>query len=113
MILPDLMGFLLMGEANHELTQASTTQLLGLDDRWSAEALSIAGWPMPDLQPSRPGQLGGYVAEGVRIATVGSHDTGSAVCGFGDLQDDEMFLNVGTWSLVGCVIDQPIATPDA
>ena len=113
MILPDLMGFLLTGEANHELTQASTTQLLGLDDRWSAEALAIAGWPMPDLQPSRPGQVGGYVAEGVRLATVGSHDTGSAVCGFGDLQDDEMFLNVGTWSLVGCVIDRPIATPDA
>jgi rhamnulokinase len=113
LILPDLIGFLLTGEPHHELTQASTTQLLGLDDRWSARAFELIGWPVPDLEPQRPGQLGGYVAPQVRLATVGSHDTGSAVCGFGELRDDEMFLNVGTWSLVGTVLDRPLATSAA
>ena len=113
MILPDLLGFLVSGEKNHELTQASTTQLLGLDNRWSEEAFAIAGWPVPTIQPKTPGLLGGQLENGVRIAHVGSHDTASAVCGFGELGDDQMFLNVGTWSLAGCVIDQPIATPEA
>jgi len=113
MILPDLLAYLLTGQRNHELTQASTTQLLGLDNRWSEEAFAIAGWPVPDLQPQMPGQLGGEIQPGVRIAHVGSHDTASAVCGFGELGADQMFLNVGTWSLVGSVIEKPLATPEA
>lgn len=113
LILPDLIGWLLTRQAGYELTQASTTQLLGLDNGWSPEAFEIAGWPVPDLQPELPGQLGGYVADRVRLASVGSHDTASAVQGFGALGDDQMFLNVGTWSLVGTVIDRPIATPEA
>ena len=113
MILPDLLGYLLTGHRNHELTQASTTQLLGLDNLWSPEAFEIAGWPVPDMQPQLPGRIGGNIQGNVRIAHVGSHDTASAVCGFGDLGDDQMFLNVGTWSLAGCVIEKPLATPDA
>ncbi len=113
MILPDLLGYLLGGARNHELTQASTSQLLGLDDRWSREAFEIAGWPVPDLEPTRPGSIIGSVRQNVRLATVGGHDTASAVVGFGELADDQIFLNVGTWSLVGCVIPRPIATPEA
>lgn len=112
-ILPDLLAYLLTGERNAELTQASTTQLLGLDGQWSAEAFEIAGWPVPEIAPSLPGKLGGVVRENVRLAHVGSHDTASAVAGFGGLRDDHMFLNVGTWSLVGCVIDHPIASEEA
>ncbi|MGV3614436.1 MAG: rhamnulokinase [Fimbriimonas sp.] len=113
MILPDLLGYLMSGERNMELTQASTTQLLGLDGQWSAEAFAIADWPVPEIAPALPGRLGGSVREGVRLAHVGSHDTASAVAGFGGLRDDHVFLNVGTWSLVGCVVDTPIATPEA
>lgn len=112
MILPDLLGYLLSGERNHELTQASTTQLLGLDSMWCEEAFSIAGWPVPEREPKLPGSLGGAVGT-LRIAHVGSHDTASAVAGFGPLDDDQIFLNVGTWSLVGCVLPSPIATSEA
>jgi len=113
MILPDFLGYLLSGGRNHELTQASTTQLLNLDGRWSERAFALAGWPTPERTASLPGELGGSVADGVWIAHVGSHDTASAVAGFGSLGLDEMFLNVGTWSLGGCVIPTPIATPEA
>ncbi|MDR3689779.1 MAG: FGGY family carbohydrate kinase [Fimbriimonas sp.] len=113
-ILPDYLGYVLTGEKNMELTQASTTQLLGLDDKWSPEAFEMIGWPTPEIEPTLPGGLGPRLGEGnVRIAHVGSHDTASAVCGFGQLADDQVFLNVGTWSLVGCVIDRPLASPEA
>jgi rhamnulokinase len=83
-----------------------------LDGAWSEEAFDIARWPVPDRVAHRPGTLGGQVGN-MRIAHVGSHDTASAVAGFGSLADDQMFLNVGTWSLVGCVIPELIATPEA
>ncbi len=119
LILPDLLGHLLGGGWNMEVTQSSTTQLLGLDRQWSKEAFEIAGWPTPDLVPKLPGKLGREIGHGigllqpVRLAHVGSHDTASAVAGFGTLRPDQIFLNVGTWSLAGCLVDEPIATPEA
>ena len=122
MILPDLLGFhLTEGYKNHEMTQASTTQLLGLDGRWSEEAFDLAGWPVPERQPAWPGTYGMQVFIDERrlvdsyayLAHVGSHDTASAVAGFGQLAPDQMFLNAGTWSLAGVVIDEPIATREA
>jgi rhamnulokinase len=119
LILPDLLGHLLGGGINQELTQASTTQLLGLDQSWCEEAFELAGWPVPATQPKQPGNLGREIGVGigeappVRLAHVGSHDTASAVAGFGTLRQDQIFLNVGTWSLAGCLVDRPIVTPEA
>lgn len=113
LILPDLLGFLMTGEKNHEVTEASTTQLMGLDCRWSERAFQIAQWPMPKLQPSRPGQLGGVIVPNVRLAHVGSHDTASALVGFGVQSDDLMYVNVGTWSLAMFIREEPIATSEA
>ncbi len=113
MNLPDLLGFLLAGRTHHELTEASTTQLLGLDKLWCDEAFDIVGWPTPQLQPSAPGRILGEIAPGVSLATVGSHDTASAVAGFGPLSLSTMFANVGTWSLVGCLMPTALPTREA
>jgi rhamnulokinase len=111
--LPDFLGQQL-GVAPHiDLTHASTTQLLGLDAEWSDEAFEIAGWPLPRLEPAVPGVLADEVAPGVRLARVGGHDTASAVAGFGPLPSGCAFANIGTWSLVGTVLDHPIATAEA
>ncbi|HJP82597.1 MAG TPA: FGGY-family carbohydrate kinase, partial [Fimbriimonadaceae bacterium] len=113
LLLPDLIGYLLTGEFHHELTEASTTQLMGLDCQWSPRAFQIAGWPVPECQPSKAGTLGGIVVPGVRLAHVGSHDTASALAGFGIQSEDAMYVNVGTWSLAMFRHDHPIATPEA
>ncbi len=113
MILPDLLGHMLTGETNYELTQASTTQLMGLDDRWCAEAFEIIGWPMPQTQPSMPGRVIAEIEKGVHLSSVASHDTASAVCGLGTLEDGDIFLNIGTWSLLGTILERPLATPEA
>lgn len=109
LILPDLLGYLLTGARGYELTQASTTQLMGLDQHWCAEAFDIAGWPVPELPPVKPGAVMGKV-DSVGIVRVGSHDTASAVFGFGDLPSDHAYLNVGTWSILGSLLASPLVS---
>ena len=113
LILPDLLNCGLCGAWNYELTQASTTQLMGIDGAWCPEAFAIAGWPIPEHSPTPPGGVVGNSSAGVAIVSVGSHDTASAVLGLGTLESDEVFLNVGTWSLLGCILDRPLATLEA
>lgn len=113
LILPELMHHLLGCKAGHELSQASTTQLMGLDRQWSEEAFKLAGFPVPAERPKKPGRMIGGAFNGVPIVRVGGHDTASAVCGMGTLREGQAFLNAGTWSLLGCLLDEPIATPDA
>jgi rhamnulokinase len=112
LLLPDLFSHHIGGQPGYELTQASTTQLVGIDGQWCEEAFALAGWPVPELQPEKPGRMIGKAASNVEIIRVGSHDTASAVCGLGGLADDMAFLSVGTWSLLGCLVDEPI-TSDA
>jgi rhamnulokinase len=107
LILPDLLGYLLSGSRNTELTQASTTQLMGCNGLWSEEAFNIAGWRLPERKVSPPGRAVGRVAPNVDLVSVGSHDTASAVLGFGKLESSDLFLNMGTWSLFGGVIASP------
>lgn len=113
LILPELLNHLLGAPSGHELTQASTTQLLGLDGKWSPQAFGIAGLPVPDVQPEVPGRVLGTTEKGVPVVRVGGHDTASAVCGIGPLEEHQAFLSAGTWSLLGAIVDLPIATPEA
>lgn len=112
-ILPELLHHLLGAPSGHELTQASTTQLMGLDGQWSARVFELAGWPLPDSQPELPGKVIGQTSRGVPVARVGSHDTASAVCGLGSLGGHRAFLNAGTWSLLGAITPRPLASPEA
>ncbi|MBX3120406.1 MAG: hypothetical protein KF784_15205 [Fimbriimonadaceae bacterium] len=112
LMLPELIAHLLGANAGHELTNASSTQLLGVDGTWSKEAFEIAGWPVPADQPQPPGTIQGKTRLGVPVARVGTHDTASAVYGLGQLADDQAFLSAGTWSLLGCLRDE-VDTSDA
>ena len=110
--MPDLMGLKLTGVLHCEYTMASTTQLMGLDDIWSPEAFDLIGWPALDVPISYAVRILAtrYI---VRLASVGSHDTASAVLGLGPLGADQAFLNVGTWSLVGTMLERPNLTDPA
>ena len=122
MLLPDLMADRLTcrdgartgpRQFEFELTIASTTQLMGLDCQWCEEAFAVAGWPVPELQPERPGRMIGHAAPGVEVIRVGGHDTASAVCGLGELAEDAAFMSVGTWSLLGCLLEHPLVSEGA
>jgi rhamnulokinase len=112
-LLPDLFGHELTKRLHYEYTQCSTTQLMGLDGKWCDEAFELAGWPTPLQQPKMPGHIVGQIVPGVELASVASHDTASAVCGLGTMEPDDVFLNIGTWTLLGTVIDKPLASHTA
>lgn len=113
LLLPDLLNYLLTGKVNCEFTQCSTTQLMGLDGKWCEEAFRLIDWPLPNLVPAMPGQVIGATQSGVPVVSVGSHDTASGVCGLGSLTQTTAFLNVGTWTLLGSLVDQPITNSAA
>ncbi|HVL39644.1 MAG TPA: FGGY-family carbohydrate kinase [Fimbriimonadaceae bacterium] len=113
LVLPDLLGFFLTGREDYEFTEWSTSGLLGLDGGWSQRAFALTGFDPPPRPPGQPGELIGMVSERVQLARIAGHDTASAVCGLGLQREGQAFLNVGTWSLVGCLVSEPIASSEA
>ena len=121
LLLPDLLGYWLTGEAGAERTNASTTALLDVrTGAWSPEAVGAAGIH-PDLLPPlrQPGARVGPLREeiaaaaglaGSVVSAVGSHDTASAVAGVPADTDRFAYISCGTWGLVGVELDHPVLT---
>jgi rhamnulokinase len=125
LLIPDLLGYWLTGQAGAELTNASTTQLLDAGtQQWATAVLRRAGLPAAILPPlRRPGDLVGDLvpevaratglAPGLPVTAVGSHDTASAVAAVPARGDAFAYISCGTWSLVGLELDRPVLTADS
>lgn len=120
LLLPDLLGYLLTGEAKSEYTNVTTTMLYDPTTKdWDRETILALGLPEHIFtEIDRAGQLRGRLRAdlageiGVNraaFAAVGTHDTASAVAaipGSGSFA----FCSSGTWSLFGVETDRPILT---
>jgi rhamnulokinase len=125
LLIPDLIGYWLAGQARAEVTNASTTGLLKvLDHTWDAELIAELGLPRDILPPLiDPGQRLGALRPAVAAAlgapaatpvtAVGSHDTASAVVAVPMRADAAVYISCGTWGLVGVEVDRPVLTPEA
>jgi rhamnulokinase len=123
LLVPDLIGYWLTGRMTTERTNASTTGLLGLDGRWDTELETMLGLPN-DLFPrlAEPGdELGVVLPEladrvglstGLRVTTVASHDTASAVVAIPMISDSAAYVSCGTWALVGVELPDPVVGAD-
>nr|WP_238439279.1 FGGY family carbohydrate kinase [Frankia nepalensis] len=113
LLIPDLLTYWLTGQRAAEVTNASTTGLLGTPDRaWSAPLARLAGI-RPEILPPlvTPGTVVGGLrpevaeetglAAGTPVTAVGSHDTASAVAGVPADGESWAYISCGTWSLVG------------
>ena len=125
LLIPDLLGYWLTGEARAEATNASTTQLLDVHlGDWARpliERLGIAGHLFPPvleagskLGPLLPQAAAstGLPAETPVIA-VASHDTASAVVAVPFGQAPAAYISSGTWSLVGLELEAPVLSAAA
>ncbi len=122
LLMPDLLGYFLTGEAKSEYTNVTTTMLYNPTTKdWDWESIHALGIPRKLFTPiDRAGQLRGHLKEdlaaelGVNpaaFAAVGTHDTASAVAaipGSGSFA----FCSSGTWSLFGVETDAPILSDE-
>lgn len=128
LFMPDLFAYYLTGIAGCEYSIASTSELLDTRTKsWNRPLIRKLGLPdhlfgdllMPGtvrgtLLPEVAAEVG--LPPTVKVVTVGSHDTASAVHAVPFREGKEgvsAFLSSGTWSLLGAVVDKPILTEEA
>jgi rhamnulokinase len=118
LLVPDLLNFWLTGVQLAERTNASTTGLLDPVTReWDDELIGRLGLPrtlFPELVDAgvlvgglRP-ELRDRVGADLKVVTVASHDTASAVVAIPATDEDFAYISCGTWGLVGVELDEPV-----
>jgi rhamnulokinase len=121
--LPEYVLYRLGGRPVAEWTNATHTQMVGLDGVWSPEIFEALGLPLsaaPQIVPPGTdiGQLQGILtilpafAE-TRLIAPCCHDTASAIAAIPDASDDWAYISSGTWSLVGVRLNAPVNSPEA
>lgn len=111
LFMPDLFSYLLCGNKVCEHTIASTSQMLNLNKKvWSNEILDAFDIDESIFAPLTPScsVVGEY--NGIKVVAVAGHDTQCAVAAMPSYNDNSAFLSCGTWSLIGCELDEAIMT---
>ena len=124
LFMPDLLSWMLTGEAGCEYTIASTSQLLNAASRnWDFGLIQELGLP-PELflKPQPAGTVRGELSHDARVATglgamkavaVAGHDTASAVAAVPARNETYAYLSSGTWSLMGFLSETPVITNES
>lgn len=124
LLMPDLFNYMLTGVKASEYTNCTTTQLLdAAKGTWSqrvTEALGIPsrlftaivqpGTVIGRLNPETCNELG---VDPIKVVSVASHDTASAVAAVPAEEKDFIFNSCGTWSIFGTVVDSPVLNEKA
>ena len=124
LFLPDIFNYLFTGQKWTEFTFATTSQLYNpRTGGWEPmlfKKLKIPFSLMCDIV--QPGVLIGSLSDEVagmtglshtQVASIASHDTGSAVAAIPAQGDDWAFISSGTWSLMGMEVHQPVINEKA
>lgn len=125
LFIPDYIGYVLTGKQVTETTNASTTQMLNLrSSLFDKELMSLVNVTQNLFAPLvDPGTYLGHVQKkwenqydipNVKVITVASHDTASAVLGVPAAANKSWaYLSSGTWSLIGIETKKPINSKEA
>ena len=115
LFMPDLFAWAFTGNKNCEYTIASTSQMLSpLNKNWDSEVMEVFGINQSLFAPlcKTASVVGEY--NGAKVIAVAGHDTQCAVAAM-PAKDGESpaFLSCGTWSLIGCELDEPILSNES
>ncbi len=112
LFMPDLFAYYLCRKAVCEKTIASTSQMLNLKTgKWSNTVCEKCGIDASVFAPicSSASVIG--EKDGVKIIAAAGHDTQCAIAAMPcDKHSEPAFLSCGTWSLIGCELDEPVLT---
>ena len=111
LFMPDLFAWALCGAQACETTIASTSQLLDpRSQSWSQQVLSAFHIPQELFAPLvKSGTVVGEY-QGAKVIAAAGHDTQCAVAALPAPEKDAAFLSCGTWSLLGCELEEPVLT---
>ena len=122
LMMPEYLSFKLTGICKNEYTNATTTGLVNAKTKtWDNDILSALDLPSElfgalNTPSSLVGDLSADIQKAVgfncAVLVAPSHDTASAVCAC-PMQDDDLYISSGTWSLIGTEITQPILGDNA
>lgn len=115
LMIPELITFLLTGQAVGEYSACSTTGLLNAKNRdWDMDLIHTLGLPERIFgEIHMPGARAGTY-NGTPVYLPAMHDTGSAVAAVPAVGGGEWaYLSSGTWSLIGAELDEPVLTEEA
>ena len=114
LFMPDLLAYSLCGSQACETTIASTSQLLDPRTKsWSLPVLDTFQIPQSLFPPLvKSGSIIGEY-QGAKVIAAAGHDTQCAVAALPSPEKDAAFLSCGTWSLLGCELDEPILTRES
>ena len=111
LMIPDYFNFLLTGIKKTEYTNATSTQLVNADSKeWDNELMELLGYPVELFQEiTKPGTTVGKFTDAIAkeigfdcvLLLPATHDTASAVVAVPSNEEDALYLNSGTWSLMG------------
>ncbi|NBB77907.1 MAG: rhamnulokinase [Verrucomicrobia bacterium] len=121
---PDLLGYWLTGQKVQERTIASTSQLYDPRTRdWNYALIEQLGIPTHLFKTIKDpgsdlGELRSNIQEdtglaGLKVVTVGGHDTASAVAAVPSSAKNPAYLSSGTWSLMGIELPGPVISEDS
>ena len=124
LMLPDVLGYFLTGERSLEYTSVSTTQMYDLKNKSWAESvlyeLGLEKSVFPEVLMTgavkgnltkRIKKLAGIGEAGdIPLIAVAQHDSASAAYAVPAQEDNYVFINSGTWSIIGMVMDEPVVT---
>lgn len=114
LFIADAFAYYLCKNAFCERTNASTSQLLGLNGEWNYELIEELNLDKTLFPPIiDAGEVYGKY-KGLDIVAVCSHDTASAVLSTKIKADEnKLFVSSGSWILMGALLSSPIISKDA
>lgn len=122
LMMPEYLSFKLTGVCKNEYTNATTTGLVNAKTKaWDTQIIHALGLTEDFFKPLfLPSNLVGDLSANIQKAVgfncavlfAPSHDTASAVCAC-PMQDDDLYISSGTWSLIGTEITEPILSDNA
>lgn len=116
LFLPDLLAAQLGAKLTWEKSIASTSQMWNpRTGDWDAELLAKLGLDGQLLgKTTDSATITGTLKNGTKIIAVAGHDTQCAVAAMPTKEGEcAAFLSCGTWSLIGCELEEPILTPES
>ena len=114
LFMPDLFAHALCGSDCCETTIASTSQMLNPKTAgWNQEILDTFSIPETLFAPLvKSGSIVGEY-QGAKVIAVAGHDTQCASAAMPAPEKGAAFLSCGTWSLLGCELEEPVLTEES